>query len=199
MYRIQFALILCCGLFGSCYDWGRQTRARYYKASLEPYKVIENLKTGDSITVYLGDSIPFRYERNKFGREKGRLLVLRNGYGNLEFYEVGAWTDDHSYANLYSEALFDRNLGCVSDTWRYISNPGKLFSTGERFVQNDSLIQVVVWYHPNGKPKEETIHLIKRGYDKRQADKEKSKRIGTWKFYSDAGKLKRRTVHSSFK
>jgi hypothetical protein len=94
-------------------------RHKYYRASVKPFKDLKDLKRGDSLTVAFGDSIPFRYGKNKIGFERGRVLIVRNAYNKLEFFEVGEWTD-HDGENITGKWSFDDKIGCIKDCqWNY--------------------------------------------------------------------------------
>ncbi|MDJ1501817.1 hypothetical protein [Xanthocytophaga agilis] len=53
----------------------------------------EKLAIGDSLTVMFGDTLPFWYSRHKLGSETDALLVTKNQYKRMEYYEIYEWKD----------------------------------------------------------------------------------------------------------
>lgn len=198
MYKKLIIISIFC-LLSSCFvPTSRQARTIYYRHSLRPYKIIKNLKKGDSVLTVLGDTIPFKVGYIKKGFEAGQLLIKRNDFNKLEFYELGAWTDNRP-SGLITKSLFTKENGLISHKqWQQIDNQKYLLSDWFRFSKNDSLIEVNNWYIGYEKIQYQMIYYIKRGHRKKHPDFEKRMKIGTWKNYTPDGELKKKKIYTNF-
>ena len=157
----------------------------------------ENLTIGDSITVMFGDTIQFRYNQLRTGFETGALLVTRNTYNKIEYYESGEWKDYYLGKFLSVQSYFDLERRTYeSKIW----NPGPegpllAYESSARF-QDDSLIDHSREYYPNGQLKVNSYNLVRKGFNPKHKHWVKFTKIGTWTYYTENGQVKRTKVYS---
>lgn len=197
LLKIFLFSILC--LLSSCLvSTSRQARTIHYRHSLRPYKIIQNLNKGDSVLLVLGDTIPYKVSLTRKGFEKGQILVKRNIFNKIEFYELGVWTDNRP-SGLVTEGFFTKESGLLRHKqWQLINNQKYLLSDWYRFHKNDSLVEVQNWYIGFEKIQYQMIYHIKRGHRKKHPDFERRENIGTWKYYTTEGVLKKKKFYTNF-
>jgi hypothetical protein len=186
-----YIIVLIISIFG-CIDT-YSIRKKYYMASIKPYNIPSILEIGDSLKITLGDSIPFRYGKKKIGNERGELLIYRNEFNKLEFFELGQWTDYHYGDRISGKVMHDRDNGMIEEIgWNYY---GDVVCSNYRIIKNDSLIEVQRWYHTNGKLKSEQKYYIKRGFNNRAPGRERKIKIGKWTSYNELGEVVKIQYH----
>ncbi len=168
------------------------TRESYYYQSLEPFKILDNLKIGDSTIVHFGDTIQMKFNSGSIGGEEGNMLILRNQYNKLEYYQIGQWNYHFPKQKIRATTYFDKKYGDRQGKSYYIVEDSLLLECDHyREFRSDSLIEIQKWYYPNGNVKAEVYYQVDRGYKTDKKDWERIKRIGTWKLYKQTGELKR--------
>ena len=189
--RIKYSLFVIVFLITlsltGCID-GYSIRKKYYMASIKPYNIPSTLQIGDSIKIIFGDSIPFRYSKNKIGNEKGELLILRNKFNKLEFHPLGEWTDFNHDGKISGKVTYDPYKGYIREIgWNYYADTASILCDNNRIISNDSLIEVQRWFYPNGNLKSEQKYFVQRGFNKKDQSRERRIKIGKWVSYKELG------------
>ncbi len=184
--------------FTACASFWYGGRDIYYRKSLEFYKFEDKLASGDSITVMFGDTLPFWYSRRKLGAETGALVVTKNRYNKMEYYEIGEWKDYWAPQFVGVHGYADLKRGMYQSKIFSADSQGKplLVSETNREFKGDSLIEHTQDYYVNGKLKENTYYLINKGFHRKHRQWEKRTKIGTWTYYTEQGQIKKTKVYS---
>jgi len=190
-FLVTFCLVSCSGFLHGIRD-------RYYRKSLESYKFEDKLAIGDSVTVMFGDTLSFWYSRRKLGAETGALIITKNQFNKIEYYEIGEWKDYWAPQFVGIQSHFDLKRGMYqSKGWNPDLQGEPLLSfESNRHVEGDSLIETIQEYYENGQLKENSYYLIHKGFHRKHRQWEKRTKIGTWIYYTEQGQVKKTKVYS---
>jgi len=120
--------------------------------------------------------------------DQGNVLVVKNEYGNYEFFEFGEWLTYNYNGQLSSKMIFDLKLGRISEkAWNYYIDSASILCDNYRILEGDSLIEYQKWYYPNGVLEQEVKYLIERQTNKKKRHIEKRTLLDKKKYSNDEG------------